>query len=45
MESIQLLSLADNMHVKTREASQNNDLDMWECLGIDKALQSMQGSW
>ena len=46
MESIpleELSSLAEDIHVKTREASQNNDLDMREFLGIDKALQSMQG--
>ena len=46
MESIpleNLLSLAEDVHIKTREASQNNDLDMREFLGIDKALQSIQG--
>ena len=46
MESIplgELSSLAEEIHVKTREASQNTDLDMRECLGIDKALQSIQG--
>ena len=46
MESIpleELSSLAENIHVKTREASQNTDLDMREFLGIDKALQSIQG--
>ena len=46
MESIpleELSSLAEDIHVKTREASQNNDLDMREFLGIDKALQSIQG--
>ena len=46
MESIplkELSSLAEDIHVKTREASQNTDLDMREFLGIDKALQSMQG--
>ena len=45
MESIplkELLSLVENIHVKTREASQNTDLDMLEFLGIDKALQSIQ---
>ena len=45
MESIrleELSSLASDIHVKTREASQNNDLDMREILGIDKALQSIQ---
>ena len=46
MESIplkELSSLVEDMHVKTREASQNTDLDMQEFLGIDKALQSIQG--
>ena len=41
MESIplkELSSLAEDIHVKTREASQNTDLDMREFLGIDKAL-------
>ena len=45
MESIppeELSSLVDGIHVKTRQASQNNDLDMREFLGIDKALQSIQ---
>ena len=46
MESIPLmepLSLVEDIHVKTQEASQNTDLDMREFLGIDKALQSIQG--
>ena len=46
MESIplkELSSLAEDIHVKTREASQNTNLDMREFLGIDKSLQSMQG--
>ena len=46
METIplkELQSLTENFHVKTREASQNTDLDMPEILGIDKALQSIQG--
>ena len=41
MESIPLMelsSLVENIHVKTREASQNTDLDMREFLGMDKAL-------
>ena len=45
MESIppmELLSLVEDIHVKTQEASQNTDLDMREFLGIDKALQSIQ---
>ena len=40
---MELWSLAEDIHVKIREASQNTDLDMWEFLGIDKALQSIQG--
>ena len=46
MESIllkELLSLAEDIHVKTQEASPNTSLDMQEFLGIDKALQSIQG--
>ena len=45
MESIalkELLSLAEEIHVKKREAWQNTDLDMREFLEIDKALQSIQ---
>ena len=44
MESIpmeDLFSLAEDIHVKTREASKNTDFDMREFLGIDKALQSI----
>ena len=36
-------SLVVDIHVKTRKASQNTDLDMREVLGINKALQSIQG--
>ena len=46
MESIpfmELSSLIEDIHVKTREVSQNTDLDMREFLGIDKALQGIQG--
>ena len=46
MESIpleELLSLVEDIHAKTREASQNTNLDMLEFLGIDKALQGIQG--
>ena len=39
----ELSSLAEEIQVKTREASQNTDLDMREFLGIDKALRSIQG--
>ena len=46
MESISLKdrsSLVDGIHIKTRKASQNTDLDMREFLGMDKALRSIQG--
>ena len=38
----ELSSLAEDIHVKTREASQNTDLHMEEFLGINKALQSIK---
>ena len=38
-----LSSLVENIHIKTREALQNTDLNMRQLLGIDKALQSIQG--
>ena len=40
---MKLSSLVEDIHVKTRETSQNTDIDMQEFLGVDKALQSMQG--
>ena len=40
---MELSSLVEDIHVKTWEASQNTDLDMGEFLGINKALQSIQG--
>ena len=46
MESIpleELSPLIEGIHVKIRAASQNTNLDMREFLGIDKALQSIQG--
>ena len=46
MESIPLEGLwssVEDIHVKTREASQDTNLDMLEFLGIDKALQSIEG--
>ena len=46
MESIPLKkisSLTEEIHIKTQESSQSTDLDMQEFLGIDKALQSIQG--
>ena len=45
MESIPLekpLSLVEDIHAKTREASQNTDLDMRDFFRIDKTLQSIQ---
>ena len=35
--------MVEVIHVKTREALQNIDLDMREFLGFDRALQSVQG--
>ena len=46
MESLplkKLSSLVENIHVKIQEALQNTVLDKREFLGIDKALQSIQG--
>ena len=46
MESIplkELSSLVEDIHIKTREVSQNTDIDMREFLGIDRVLQSIQG--
>ena len=40
---MKLSSLAEDIQVKTREGSQNTDLEMREFLGIDKVLQSTQG--
>ena len=37
--------MVEDIHVKTRETSQNTDLDMRRFLGIDKALQSIQGEF
>ena len=39
----ELSSLAEDIHVKTREALENADLDKGEFLGIDQALQNIQG--
>ena len=46
MESIppmEISSLAENIHAKTREALQNTDRDMQELLKIDKSLKAIQG--
>ena len=46
MESIllqDLSTLAEQVHVATREAASNTYLDMQEFLGIDKALRRLQG--
>ena len=34
--------MVEDIHIKTREASQNTDIDMREFLGIDRVLQSIQ---
>ena len=39
----ELSYLVEDIDAKTREVSENTDLDMREFLGIDKALQSIQG--
>ena len=38
-----LSTITNDLHVAVKEASQNTDLDMREFLGIDKALQRIQG--
>ena len=38
-----LASLAEDIHVKTRKALQNTDLNMQAFLGIDSDLQGVQG--
>ena len=43
MPPIELLSLVEDVHVKSQEASQNTDLNMREFLGIGKALQNIPG--
>ena len=46
METIPLKDLsflAEEIHIKKRQASQQTTLNMHEFLGIDKALQSIQG--
>ena len=39
----ELSYLVEDIDAKTRKVSENTDLDMREFLGIDKALQSIQG--
>ena len=39
----ELSGVVEDIHVNTREASENTEMNMREFLGIDKALQSMQG--
>ena len=38
-----LSSLAEDIHIKTREAAQQTNFDMREFLAIDRALQNIQG--
>ena len=40
---MKLSSIAEDINVKTHKVSQNTDLDIREFLGIDKALQTIQG--
>ena len=40
---MKLSSLAEDINVKTHKVPQNTDLDIREFLGIDKALQTIQG--
>ena len=42
MPTMELSSLAKGIHSKTREASQNTDLDMQKVLEIGKSLQTIQ---
>ena len=35
--------MAEDIHIKTREAAQQTNIDMREFLAIDRALQSIQG--
>ena len=39
---MEISSLPEDINVKTREASQNTNLDMRDFLGIDKALWTIQ---
>ena len=41
MPLMEISFLVEDIHVKTREASQNTDLGMREFLGIGKVLQSI----
>ena len=44
IENIPLFDIfVEDIRIKTREVSQNTDLDMREFLGISKALQSING--
>ena len=48
MESVslmELLSLAEDIHVKTREASQNTDLDIQKYLRSNNACSPYRVSW
>ena len=40
-----LSTLAEQVHIATREVATNTDLDMREFLGIDKALRRVQGNY
>ena len=40
---MEISSLPEDINIKTREASQNTNLDMRDFLGIDRALWTIQG--
>ena len=40
---MEISSLPEDINIKTREASQNTNLDMRDFLGIDKAWWTIQG--
>ena len=42
---MELSSLAEDIHVKAQEASQNVDLDMQDLFEINEVLQSILGLW
>ena len=43
MPLMELLTLAEDIHAKTQETSQKTNLDMQNFLGINKALQMING--
>ena len=43
MPLMELLTLTEDIHAKTQETSQKTNLDMQNFLGINKALQMING--